>query len=98
MATAAAAIVARAQRDVVSHFMQCNAVNAEAAVSWEPDRHIQRRMLARLVGRRVIVETSPGTYFLDLPSYDRWRRSRRKRVAALMGGVVALGALFAALA
>jgi hypothetical protein len=98
MATAAAAIVARAQRDVVSHFMQSNAVNAEAAVSWKPDRHIQRRMLARLVRRRVIVETASDTYYLDLPAYDRWRRSRRKRVAVLMGGVVAIGALFAALA
>jgi hypothetical protein len=46
----------------------------------------------------VIVETAQDTYYLDLPAYDRWRRSRRKRVAVLMGGVVAIGALFAALA
>lgn len=98
MATAAAAIVAKAQRDVASHFMQRNAVSAEAAVSWEPDRRIQRRMLGRLVRRGVIVETAPDTYYLDLPTYDSWRRSRRKRAAVLMGGAVAIGALFAALA
>lgn len=98
MATAAAAIVAKARRDVVSHFMQHNAVSAGQALRWIPDRHIQRRMLARLVRRGVIVETADDSYYLDLPAYDEWARSRRRRTAVALGSVVAIGALLAALA
>src|SRR5215210_2489665 len=97
MATGAAAVVAKAPRDVISHFMQCNAVSPAAAVRWIPERRIQRRMLARLVRRGVLVETSPETYYLDLPAYDRWKRSVRRRVALLLSGVVAIGAVAAAL-
>ena len=97
MATGAAAVVAKARRDVISHFMQCNAVSPAAAVRWIPERRIQRRMLARLVRRGVLVETSPETYYLDLPAYDRWKRSVRRRVALLLSGVVAIGAVAAAL-
>jgi hypothetical protein len=98
MATAAAAVVAKARRDVISHFMERNAVSAAGAVRWVPDRHIKRRMLARLVRRGVIVETAEDTYYLDVPAYDRWRRGMRKRAALLMGGVAAIGAILAAFA
>jgi hypothetical protein len=97
MATAAA-IVARARRDVISHFMERNAVSSDAAVRWVPERHIQRRMLARLIRRGVLVETGEDTYFLDVPIYDRWRRSLRLRTVALLAGVAVVGAAFAALA
>ena len=98
MATGAAAVVAKARRDVISHFMQSNAVSPNAAVRWVPERRIQRRMLARLARRGVLVETSPETYYLDVPAYDRWKRSVRRRVALLLTGVVAIGAVAAALA
>ena len=109
MATAAAAVVARARRDVISHFMERNAVSAGEAVRWVPDRALKQRMLARagagragtaarFVRRGVIVETAQDTYYLDVPAYDRWRRSTRKRAAALIGGVAVVGAILAVLA
>lgn len=94
---ATAAIVAKARRDVVSHFMQQNAVSPAQALQWVPDRRIRRRALARFVRQGVLVETGQDTYFLDLPAYDRWRRSTRKRVAMALAGVAAVGALVAAL-
>jgi hypothetical protein len=97
MATAAA-IVAKARRDVISHFMERNAVSSDAAVRWVPERHIQRRMLARLMRRGVLVETGEDTYFLDVPAYDRWKRTRRLRAVVLLAGVAVAGAAFAALA
>lgn len=97
MATAAAAVVAKARRDVVSHFMQLNAVSASAAVTWVPERRIKRRALERFVRQGVIVETGQHTFYLDLPAYDRWRRSTRKRVAMALAGVAAIGAAVAAL-
>jgi hypothetical protein len=86
MATAAVAV---AMRKVVSHLMSNNAVSPETAVHFIPERHLQRRMLARLIRREVIVETGPDRYYLDLPAYDAWRRGLRRRVALLMGGVAA---------
>lgn len=97
MATAAAAVVAKARRDVVSHFMQQNAVSASAAIGWVPDRHVRRSALARFVRQGVIVETSASTYYLDVPAYDRWRRASRKRLAVALAGVAAVGAAIAAL-
>ena len=83
MATAAVAV---AIRRVISHFMSNNAVSSGQAVYFVPDRRLQRRLLARLVRRGVIVETAPDTYYLDIPAYDRWRRGLRRRVALLVGG------------
>ena len=88
MATAAVAV---AMRKVTSHLMANNAVSPENAVPFVPDRHLQRRMLARLVRRGVIVETAPDRYYLDVPAYDRWRRGLRRRIAMLMGGVLLAG-------
>ena len=84
MATAAVSV---AIRKVISHLMSNNAVSPESAVHYVPDRHLQQRLLARLVRRGVIVETGPDRYYLDVPAYDRWRRGLRRRVAVLMGGL-----------
>jgi hypothetical protein len=92
MATAAAAVVAKARRDVLSHFMQANAVDANSASHWVPERRIQRRVLDRMVRQGILVETTTDTYFLDLPAYDDWKRGMRRRAAVLIGSVVALAA------
>ena len=98
MATAAAAVVAKARRDVVSHLMERNAVSTATAVRWVPERSLQQRILARFVRRGVIVQTAADTYYLDIPAYDRWQRSARKRAVLMMGGVAVVGAILAALA
>ena len=95
MATAAVAV---AMRKVTSHLMSNNAVSPESAIYYVPDRRLRRRMLARLVRRGVIVETAADTYYLDVPAYDEWRSTRRKRVAFAMGGVAVVAAIAALLA
>jgi hypothetical protein len=97
MATAAAAVISKARRDVISHFMQANAVSSESASTWVPDRPLQQRMLARFINSSVIVETGKDTYYLDVPEYDRWRRSMRKRAAFALLVVAIAGVAAAAL-
>jgi len=97
MATAAAAVGA-AMRKVISHLMSANAVSPESAIYFVPDRRLQRRIIARLIRRGVIVETKPDTYYIDIPAYDRWRRSMRGRAALLIGGVAVVGAIAALIA
>jgi hypothetical protein len=77
--------------------MQENAVGPDRASAWVPERAIQRRMLARFVRRGVVVETAPDRYYLDLPAYDSWRRSVRKRAAFALLGVLVIGGALAAL-
>jgi hypothetical protein len=93
MATAAAAVVAKARRDVLSHFMQANAVDAGSASRFLPARRVQRRLLTRMVRQGILVETGPETYFLDLPAYDDWKRKVRRRIALIAGSAAAIAAL-----
>ena len=87
----ASAAVAVALRRVTSHLMSNNAVSAESSIYYVPDRPLQRRMLARLIRRRVVVETGPDRYYLDVPAYDRWRRGLRRRIALIFGGAMLAG-------
>jgi hypothetical protein len=97
MATAAAAVGAAIRR-VTSHLMSANAVSPKSAIYFVPERRLQRRVIGRLMRRGVMVETKPDTYYLDIPAYDRWRRSMRGRAALAIGSVVLLSALAALLA
>ena len=97
MATAAAAVGA-AMRRVISRLMSANAVSPDSAIYFVPDRRLQARVLQRLIRRGVIVETKPDTYYVNVPAYERWRRTMRGRAALMIGGVVMLSALAAVLA
>lgn len=99
MATTAAAMVAKARRDVISHFMARNAVSADSAVPYQPERRIRRRMFERLQAAGVLQPGKRGGYWLDVPRWDSYSRRRRRRVGALIAGAVAVAggivALFA---
>lgn len=98
MATAAAAIMAKARRDVISHFMTHDATSADKAIAYEGERRVQRRQFQRLVDAGVIHAAAPGSYYLDIPAYDAASRSRRRRVGFAMIGATlaaAAAALFA---
>jgi len=75
-----------------------NSVSPETAIYFVPERRLQRRVLARLIRRGVIVQTEPDTYYIDVPAYDHWRRHMRRRAALLIGGVGVLAAIAGLLA
>jgi len=70
MATAAAAAVAKARRDIQHHFFSNDAVRPDRAVSFESDRIIQQRQFERMRSRGIIREASPGLFWLDVIAYD----------------------------
>ena len=55
-------------------------------------------MLSRFVRHGVLAETGEHSYYLDVPAYDRWRRTTRKRAIAAVGAVAVIGAIAALLA
>jgi hypothetical protein len=81
--TAAAAVVAKARRDVISYFLQQNAVSPENAVAYRPRRFIQRRQLARLLAAGIVHESMKG-YWVDVPRWDAATRARHRLVRALV--------------
>jgi len=95
MATTAAAVVAKARRDVISHFMSRDAVSPAKAVPYQPKRRMHRRMFERLQGAGVLKPGETG-YYLDVPVWDQYARRRRRRAGALIASAIAIaGALVA---
>lgn len=93
MATAAAAVVAKARRNIISHFMAANAVSPDSAIAFSSDRRVVRQIFDRFVAAKVVLPTPDGRYYLDVPAWDAHSKSRRGRVGMLLGGVaVAAGA------
>lgn len=91
MATAAAAVVARAKRLIQHTFFSSDAVRPERAIPYEPDSRAERRIFERYRAAGAIHEASPGRYWLDLPAYDRLLQERFVRVrVALLFVIVAL--------
>ena len=96
MATAAAAAVAKARRDIQHHFFSHDAVRPDRAVAFEANRRIEERQFERMRSRGIIREAKPGLYWLDVVAYDIDLRQHFTRVRWLLlvmvvGLAVALG-------
>lgn len=76
MATAAAAMAARARREVEELFFDNDAFSPERAVEFEPKIPIQRRYIEQLIAEGCVHEVEPGRYWLDLPAYKERQRQR----------------------
>jgi len=94
MATAVAAAVAKARRDIQHHFFSHDAVRPDRAVAFEPQRMIEQRQFERMRSRGIIREAQPGLYWLDVVAYDidlRQRFTRVRAVLLIMIMVLAIG-------
>ena len=88
-AAGAGAAVARARRRVVSHFLSRNAVSAEQAVGFTPERRLERKFFHRMQASGVLKPGRNGTFYVDVPALDAWQNARRKRVGFAVAGVLA---------
>ncbi len=90
MATAAAAVIARARRDIQHEFFSQDAVRADRAIAFDPARHAQRRVFERWRRAGVIREARPGHYWLDVVAYDLDLRRRHGRVRIMLLAIIGL--------
>ena len=95
MATAAAALTARARREIQHQFFAADAVRPDRAIAFTPANGFEERQFARLRNLDVVREDMAGRYWLDLPAYDIVLRARHERVRAALIVVVLLCALLA---
>ncbi len=85
----AAAMMARARREVLGHFRALHAVSASEAVPYTPDRRGRARQFEWLRSRGVLREAAPGQFWLDLAS-ERAEAERRRCVLVPLVIVLAL--------
>ena len=90
MATAAAALVARARREIQHHFFSNDAVRPDRAVSFDPSNGFEQRQFDRMARRGIIREAGPGPYWLDVVAYDLDLRARHRRVKTALLIVIAV--------
>lgn len=96
MATAAAALTARARREIQHRFFAADAVRPDRAIAFEPANGFERRQFARLRERDIVREDMGGRFWLDLPAYDDLIRERHERVRAILIVVLLAFAAWAA--
>ena len=90
MATAAAALVARARREIQHHFFSHDAVRPDRAVPFDPGNGMERRQFERMVRRGIIHQTGAGSYWLDVVAYDVDLRARHRRVKTALLVIIAI--------
>lgn len=91
----AAELILRARKDTVRHFLDVGATRADSAVQYQPQKHLQRRALAYLLGKEVVRLGADGRYWLDETAAAVWRRETGTRTALIVGGLAAGLAAFA---
>lgn len=92
-----AALVARARRHVISYFMTQNAVTPDKAIAFVSNRRLENQMFDRFVAAKVLVWAEGGRYYLDVPAWDEYSRTRRRRVGLFVGALAAAGAAVVAI-
>lgn len=97
MATAAAALIARARRDIQHHFFSEDAVRADRAVAFTPSNAIEGRQFKRMLERGTIRREGADRYWIDVVAYDvdLQQRHRRVRIVLILLVIVLAGALIA---
>jgi len=92
MASAAAAMAARARREIQHQFFAGDAVRPDRAIAFAPANGFEERQFARLRDRDIVRQGGADRYWLDLPAYDAYLRDRHARVR---GALIALAVVFA---
>ena len=80
-----------AERRIIHQLLRANAVTSAGASPVDLQRAIDGRRFRRLLDRGVIVEATPGRYFLDAPRFAEYAEGRRRRAVIAALTVIALG-------
>lgn len=84
MATAAAALIARARREIQHHFFAEDAVRPDRAVTFTPSNRIEERQFEKMLQRGSIRKEGVDRYWVDVVAYDVDVQARHRRVRAAL--------------
>jgi hypothetical protein len=83
----AAAMSAKARREVRTHFDKNDAFDPAHAVAYDPPTQFHRRQVGSLVGRGILRDTGDGRYWLDRDA-ERLEAERQRAAAILLLKIV----------
>ncbi len=86
--------LSRAERRLVEGLRRAGAVNAGAARALDP-RGLESGRLDKLLEAGVILEATPGAYYVDETVYQRYRQSKRMTVVAVLAALILVGLILA---
>ncbi|MEY4238849.1 MAG: hypothetical protein RL339_1450 [Pseudomonadota bacterium] len=84
MATAAAAVVAKARREIQHHFFSADAVRADRAVAFTPSGFAEARQFAKMLEAGIIRQADGDRYWIDVVTYDIAIQGRYRRVRTIL--------------
>jgi hypothetical protein len=96
MATAVAAIMTRARREVDQLFFDNDAFSPDRAVEFEARMPVQQRYIDRLIAEGIVHESSQGRYWMDLRAYQQSRRERMRWGLWILGFAIVVVAVVSA--
>ena len=88
MATAAAAVVAKARREIQPHFFAADAVRADRAVAFTPSGFAEARQFAKMLEAGIIRQEDGDRYWIDVVAYDVAVQGRYRRVRMILVALV----------
>jgi hypothetical protein len=83
MGAVAAAVIVRKEREVVEAFRRAGAISSAKPATFAALNLHEGVATRRLIARAVLREAVPGSFYLDEPSWEALRSTRR-RMAVLM--------------
>lgn len=83
------ALVMRARRRVIAHLTDVGAISASKAVAYLPSRRLEKNALAYFTRKGVVNLAEGGRYWVDEEEAADWKRTKRNRMALILGGGVA---------
>jgi hypothetical protein len=85
------AVLAAAQQRLLAPFREAGATSPERAIPLEVDKHARNPQFQSLLRRGVLVEASPGRYYLDEAAITRESRANRPVLAVIALALLAAG-------
>jgi len=86
----AAAMAAKARREVRTFFDENDAFDPAHAVAYDPPTHFHRRQVASLLGRGILRDAGDGRYWFDRDA-ERLEQERKRAAAILMFKIILIG-------
>lgn len=84
MGASVAAVLIAKERHIVDAYQRAGATSPDAAVTPASLGVDERLAFRKLVGHAVLRETTPGTYYVDEPSWRALRSLRRRLVLVFL--------------
>lgn len=84
VAAIAAAMAAKARREICEHFEERDAFGPTQAIEYDPPSDLHRRQFESLVARGILLDTVDGRYWFDRAAFRAEEERNRAAAVAML--------------